>query len=105
MDSDSLHEGDLGRSLVAGRDDAGTLDHQHYRAFRGSGAVHHPLRYNKALPRSERDGTVFKIDQKAALYDVEELILGIVLVPMIFPLHYAQPNHRVVHLAEGLVVP
>jgi hypothetical protein len=28
-----------------------------------------------------------------------------VLVPMVFPLHYAQANHRVIYLAKCLIVP
>ena len=46
-----------------------------------------------------------RIDQEMAAHDVEELVFLLVLMPVIFSLHYAEPHDRFVHLAERLVVP
>ena len=46
-----------------------------------------------------------KIDDEKALEDKEELVIGIVLMPVIFSLHDPEPHDGIVHLAEGLVIP
>ena len=53
----------------------------------------------------EFDGSVFEVDEEAAVDDVEEFVFVIVFVPVKFALHDAEPDDAVIHLAEGLVVP
>src|ERR1700716_4367745 len=56
-----------------------------------------------ALP--ELDHAVLEVDEQGAVEHHEELILILVLVPVILALQHAQPNDRIVDLAERLVVP
>ena len=67
--------------------------------------MHHTARDRKSLLGHELDGAVFEVDEEPAVDNVEELIIGIVLVPVILTLEDAQANNRFVHLAERLVVP
>jgi len=62
-------------------------------------------RHDKALSCAEFDRTSFKIDDELALNDIEELVVGVVLVPVILALHHTESDHGVIHLAERLVVP
>lgn len=64
-----------------------------------------PFGITTPLARLQIDRSTFDIDQQASFYDVEELIILIVLVPMVFAFHHCQPHNRVVHLAKRLVVP
>jgi hypothetical protein len=68
------------------------------------------------LGRAEVDGAgivfcggrvlrIDEIDEQTAFDDVEELVLPLVVVPVIFPFDYSKANHRIVHLAECFVVP
>ena len=63
------------------------------------------LGHHYALPRVQRDGPVLEVDQELAGHAVEELVIVVVLVPVVFTLHDTEPHDRLVHLAEGLVVP
>ena len=63
-----------------------------------------PLVTTKPCP-GQLDGAVFEVDDESTLDHVEELVEVIVLVPVIFALDDAEPDDRVVHLAERLVVP
>src|SRR2546429_10023509 len=64
-----------------------------------------PPRYHEALSRAECDRASLEIDDELALYYIEELVVGVVLMPVILALHHAQSDDRVIHLAEGLVIP
>ena len=48
---------------------------------------------------------VFKIDEKISLDYIEELIIGIMLVPVVFAFDDADAYYRIVDFAEGLVEP
>jgi hypothetical protein len=67
--------------------------------------VHDSLWHNKALPRGKFHGAILEINQKLALDYVEEFIVGVMFVPMIFALHDAKAHDGLVHLAQRLVVP
>ena len=64
-----------------------------------------PFRNDEALARRKFDNAIFEIDQKISIENEKEFINILVLVPVIFALHYRQPDDRVVHLAKRLVVP
>ena len=64
-----------------------------------------PFGITTALPRSKIDGTILEIDQEPAADHVEELIFVIVFVPMIFAVDDSEPDDRLVHFAQRLVVP
>ena len=57
------------------------------------------------LARPELDHAVLEVDEQGAVEHHEELILILVPVPVILALQHAQPNDRIVDLAERLVVP
>src|SRR5580704_12183252 len=90
---------------VSCRDDSGVLDHEDYRSLRGAGAMQDSLRNDGALSRGKFHGSAFEIDQQLAFDYVEKFVIVIVLVPVIFALHYAKTNDGAIHLTERLVVP
>src|SRR4029079_19146030 len=99
-------------SSVSRRSDLGSLHHQNHRAHWCACAMGHALRHREAFTRLKLDHATgcsvsprLEVDQEAALDDIEELIVFVVLVPVILPLHDAQSHDGVVHSAEGLVVP
>jgi hypothetical protein len=57
------------------------------------------------MSRGKLHSSFFQIDPEFALNNIEKFIVGIMLVPVIFTLDDAEANDRVVHLAQGLVVP
>ena len=63
------------------------------------------LRDHKSLLRPQIHRAIFKIDNKMAFQDKEELIVAIVFVPVILTLHHPQTNNRIIHLTQCLVVP
>ena len=65
----------------------------------------HSLRNNEALLRKQLDGPILELDHEAAGHDVEELVQVVMFVPVILALDDAEPHHRLVDLAESLVVP
>jgi hypothetical protein len=67
--------------------------------------VNDPLRHDESLSLSKVDRPALQVDDEATLEDKEELIVVVVLVPVILTLQDAKSNDRVVHFAEGLVVP
>jgi len=67
--------------------------------------MHKALRDHKSLLRPQIHRAIFKIDNKMALQDNEELVVAIVFVPVILTLHHPQANNRIVHFAQRLVVP
>lgn len=62
-------------------------------------------RYNESLARVKFDRFVFQIDQEPALDHVEELVLFVVLVPVVFTLDDANADDGAVDLAERLIEP
>ena len=73
--------------------------------MRRARTVNNPLRNDEALARSQRNRTIFKINEKLSIKTKEKLVVIVVLMPVIFTLHHTQPYNRVIHLAERLVVP
>jgi hypothetical protein len=67
--------------------------------------VQDPARDHEALSRAEGDRPSLEIDDELAFNDVEELVVGVVLMPVILSLHHTEAEDCVIHLAEGLVVP
>jgi len=63
------------------------------------------FRNDEAVTRAELNAPILKVDQEAALDYIEELVLVIVLMPVVFALHDSKPYHGVVHCTKGLVVP
>src|SRR5581483_8155433 len=101
----SLSLGRHERCSISCRYDPLILNHQNRGSLCSTGAMHCPFRNNEALPPRKLHSTIFQIDQQLALDNVEELVIVIVLMPVIFTLYYAKTNHGVVHLAQGLVIP
>ena len=64
-----------------------------------------PLGNDDALARLEREGLVVEIDEQAAFEHVEELILVVVLVPVVFALDHGEAHDRAVDFAQRLVEP
>lgn len=60
---------------------------------------------DKSLLWLQVNRAIFEIDDKVPLQDEEELIVGVMFVPVVLALHDPQANNGVVHLAERLVVP
>ncbi len=94
-----------GGSSVTRRDNRSILDHEDYGSPRGARPVHHALGNYEALSRREFDRSILQIDQESALYNIEEFIVSVVLVPVILAFHNPQPDHGLIHLAQRLVVP
>lgn len=65
----------------------------------------HTLRHDEALPRRKINDPIFKIDQKSPIEHEKEFINVVVFMPMILALYNGHPDHRIVHLANRLVVP
>jgi hypothetical protein len=63
------------------------------------------LRYDKPLLPVKLNASILEVYDKATVEDKEELIIVIVPVPVILALQDAQPNDRVVDLAQRLVIP
>ena len=67
--------------------------------------MEHTFRHHEAFLRCEIDRSFFQVDDEPTLEDEEKLVVVIVFVPVILALHHANANHRLVDLAERLVVP
>jgi hypothetical protein len=67
--------------------------------------MHNSLWNDKALVGQKLNGATFEIDDELSTQHEEKLIVVVVLVPVVFPLHYAQAHHRVIHFAKRLIVP
>ena len=89
------------RSGIAGRNDRGCFNHQIF-AFGGARAMDDALRDNEALLLSKFDASALKVDDEATFKNKEKLVVVIVFVPMIFPLHDAEANYRIIHSAQQL---
>ena len=62
-------------------------------------------RYHKPFEHLQVDRAILEIDDEVPPQYEEEFVVVIMLVPMIFALHDTQTDDRVVHFAQGLVVP
>jgi hypothetical protein len=60
---------------------------------------------DKSLSWIEFYRLVFEVNEQLAIDDVEELIVGIMLVPVILTLENAKPNDGIIYLAQRLVIP
>src|ERR1700730_16687783 len=67
--------------------------------------MNHSLGNNESLSRRKLNCVILKINQQLALYDIKELAVFLVPMPVIFTLDDAEADHRVIYLAECLVVP
>jgi len=67
--------------------------------------MHHTLGNGEALPGTKQNGPPVKIDLKATIHDIEELVLVVVLVPVKLTLHDAESYYAIVYAAKSLVVP
>ena len=84
---------------------SGGFDHEDYRALWRSSAMNDAFRNDKALPFRKFDALILEIDDEAAFEHKEKFVVVVVLVPMIFTLHDAKANHRIIDPTQGLVVP
>ncbi len=55
--------------------------------------------------RADFNGPLIEVDEERTFDNVEELVVVIVLVPVVFALNNTETNHGTIHLAERLVVP
>src|SRR5215469_6689054 len=95
------------RWSVAGDRDAGLLDHQQLRGLQRDRAVQHAARNRERRAGSQlhRVATL-EFNAQPAADDVEELVLVLVLVPVIFAAREdAQAKQDAADLDQGLVVP
>src|SRR5688572_15042810 len=60
---------------------------------------------HESLPRLELNGVNLQVDQESPFNYIEKFIKVIVLVPVVFAFHNPEPNDRVIHAAQRLVVP
>jgi hypothetical protein len=67
--------------------------------------MHHSLWNDKSLSRRKLDRAVFEINQQLTLYNIKKLVVFVVLMPVILSLYDPEADHRVIYLAESLVVP
>lgn len=73
----------------------------------------HPFRDREPLTRLQLHHTArcnairrgLQVYEETSGEDEEELIVGLMMVPVIFPLHHAQSNDRVIDACQRLVVP
>jgi hypothetical protein len=73
--------------------------------MRRAGAMDDSLGNDKALSWIERYRLVLQVNEQLAVDNVEELIIGVVFVPVILTFKDAKPNDGFIHLAERLVIP
>src|SRR6266705_6604327 len=93
------------RTLAARRNNSGVFHHQNHSSLLRSRPVKDSFRHDETLSRTELDGAAFEIDQQQAFDNIEELVIRVMLVPMIFTFDDAKPNDGSIHLAECLVEP
>src|SRR6185312_8470791 len=90
---------------AASWNDTPGLDHQHNRALGGARPVHNAFWNHDPLAWRQFNRAALQVDEELSFHDVEELVIVLVLVPVIFALNHSEPHYRVVHFTEGLVVP
>jgi len=61
--------------------------------------------YDIALPWLKVDRLALQINKEMPVENKEELVVGVMLVPVVLALHDSQTDYRVVYPAERLVVP
>jgi hypothetical protein len=67
--------------------------------------MHHSLWNDKSLSRRKLDRAVFKINQQLSINHIKKLIVFVVFMPVVLSLYDPEADHRVIYLAESLVVP
>src|SRR5499425_1034092 len=95
------------RLSVAGDCYAGFLYHQHLRGLQRHRTVQHPARNRECHTGNQLDGVAtLEFNAQATVDDVEELVLVLVLVPVVFAAREdAQAEQNAANLDQGLVVP
>src|SRR5499427_6632119 len=95
------------RRSVAGDCYAGFLYHQHLRWLQRHRTVQHPARNRECHTGNQLDGVAtLEFNAQATVDDVEELVLLLVLVPVVFATREdAQAEQNAANLDQGLVVP
>ena len=59
--------------------------------------MYDPFWNDEPLTRQKVDGALFEIDDELSAQNEEELVIVIMLMPVIFSLHDAEPDNRIVH--------
>jgi hypothetical protein len=90
--------------VTCGHDPSG-FDHKDDCSFRCTWAMQHALGHHHTLARPKLDDPIFQINREAAADHIEELVVRLVLVPVVFPLYHPEPHDSIVHPAERLIVP
>ena len=76
-----------------------------HRSLRRACTMAHAFRHDEALSRRKIDDAIFQIDQEPPIEHEKEFVDVVVYVPVIFALHYCDPDDGVVHFAKRLIVP
>src|SRR5215472_12425575 len=84
------------RRSIARRYDSRRLDHEDDASLGRARPVHDAARNGESLARQKLDAAPFEIDEEAPVDDIEELVLVVVLVPVVFALQHAQAHDRIV---------
>jgi hypothetical protein len=66
--------------------------------------VHNALWHDEALIGQKLNRAALDVDHEFSAQHEEELIVVIVLVPVVFALHYAKAHDGVIYLAECLII-
>src|SRR5271163_3968776 len=90
---------------VAGWDNPGILDHENHGALRSAGAMQGPSWHHKALARMKLHDALFQVNQQLALDHIEELVVLVMFVPVIFALDDGHAHNGLIDLAERKVEP
>ena len=67
--------------------------------------MHHSLGNHKSLSRRNFDRAAFKVNEELTFYNIEKLVVLVVPMPVVLSLYDPEADHRVIYLAESLVVP
>ena len=67
--------------------------------------MEYAFRNNESLSGLELNGPAFQIDDQPAIDYIEEFIVVVMFVPVIFTLDHADPDNRCVDLTKRLIEP
>src|SRR5260370_42029395 len=67
--------------------------------------MHHSRWNNKSLSGRKLDRAAFKVNQQLTGYNIKKLVVLVVLMPVILSVYDPEADHRVIYLAESLVIP
>src|SRR5208282_5528680 len=70
---------------VSGRNDAGVFHHENHGSLESAGAVEDSLGNNEALPGAKGYRSILEIDEELAFQHVEEFVVLVVFMPVVFP--------------------